>query len=209
MSANRSRVCHGRPDSQGREVLGCGAEHHVRSAMLRGCRSRQQGALLRDTSHPTRCRSDHHDTEQSVREATDWSDLQARIMSLEHVVDSGAEKPRPTSVESTEDAPRPPPSCVVIPLQRVDPPNDDELEDRRLEDKTTHVSSPSKRSRTVTSFLSCASNPRAQMQGTSRKAPTSIFAIDKSVAFRESLGLRPTALVRSDEVGRLSQGACA
>jgi hypothetical protein len=67
--------CHGRPeDSQGREVLGCGGEHYVRSAMLRMPPRQQSALLLRQTHphHPTRCRRDHHDKEQGVREATDW-----------------------------------------------------------------------------------------------------------------------------------------
>jgi hypothetical protein len=100
---------------------------------------------------------------------------------------------------------------VVIPntTQRVDPSNDELEEDRWLGHTCT-------RQLAIKAFADGdffelrKSNPRAQMPGyLSRKAPTSIFAIDKaSVAFREERwALALVGGVRRG--GTVVQGACA
>jgi putative transposase len=130
---------------------------------------------------------------------------------LEHVVDSGAGEAEARTYfcgEHLDGAPKitpPRPSCVwsfQTLRNALIPPNDELGEDRGWLKEipyNTRQLAVKAFADGVTSFFELRkSNPRAQMPGyLSRKAPTSIFAIDKaSVAFREgALRLCPTALV--------------
>jgi hypothetical protein len=188
--------CHGRPeDSQGREVLGCGGEHYVRSAMLR-MPPRQQARYFCDRHIPTTLpgvAATITTRNRAFEKLQIGGDLQARVMS-EHVVDScrrSADARTYFCVKHLEDAPRSHllarPACGLQTLRNALILRTMSSRDRWWLTYPQHTSArhQSVRGRVTSFFELRKSNPRADARVLSRKAPTSIFAIDKaSVAFR-------------------------